>query len=70
MIMILTKDDVRTYILDLITLSYFFGDCNCWKKDEALPTEGSNDAEVQTPAKRVSILGYSFPPSETMAEED
>ena len=69
-IMILTKDDVRTYILDLITLSYFFGDCNCWKKDEALPTEGSNDAEVQTPAKRVSILGYSFPPFETMIEED
>jgi hypothetical protein len=41
--MILTKSDARKYILDLVTLSYLFGNCT-YKEDKTLPTGGNETA--------------------------
>jgi hypothetical protein len=65
---ILEKSDTRKYIMDLVTLTYVFGDwrsrCNClWRKKKAVPRHTRT-----TRMSTISILGFDV--EEEEEEED
>lgn len=65
--LILSKPDVKKYIINLVTLSYIFGDssccsCNCIrfnKKKDTLPGDNANQGHGRR-GNSTTILGYTF----------